>query len=197
MPATQPSSSARFWAKDDCRTGLANLTVGAFRASNQILLRNRKGDTAQRPPRPWSGLGAGRKTMSARILVIDPDAPILDVARQSLTLEGYAVATVCNGLAGLRCIREFTPALVLTEILMPDKDGIECLLEIKRNHPDTKVVAMSGGNGTLKSAFVLHLAAKLGADGVLAKPFTQHHLSCAVRAALASVPIPVTAGPKP
>ena len=124
--------------------------------------------------------------MSIRILVIDPDVPVLEAAGQTLTLGGFTVVTANDGFAGLRCVRDFAPALVLTEVLMPDKDGIECLLEIKRERPDTKVVAMSSGKGALKCAFVLHLAANLGADGVLAKPFTGRQLMRAVRHALAS-----------
>jgi CheY-like chemotaxis protein len=127
--------------------------------------------------------------MSARILVVDPDGPVLQATSQCLTREGYVVATACDGREGLRCLRDFAPALVLTEILMPDKDGIECLLEIKHDCPETKVVAMSGGKGALKSAFVLHLAARLGADGVLAKPFTRCQLARAVRGALANEPL--------
>jgi CheY-like chemotaxis protein len=135
--------------------------------------------------------------MTARILVIDPDGPGLLAAGRSLTLDGYTVATASDGFSGLRCIRDFAPALVLTEILMPDKDGIECLLEIKRDCPDTKVVAMSSGKGALKSAFVLHLAARLGADGVLAKPFTRRQLRRAVRGALASGSVPEAPECKP
>ena len=89
-------------------------------------------------------------------------------------------------------MRDFAPDLVLTEILMPEKDGIECLLEIKRNRRDTKVLAMSGGKGALKCDFVLHLAARLGADAVLAKPFTHRLLAYAVRAVLANGPVPMT-----
>jgi len=124
--------------------------------------------------------------MSVRILIVDPDVPVRDAARRILTLGGYDVVAASDGFAGLRCVRDFAPALVLTEVLMPDKDGIECLLEIKRDRPETRVLAMSSGKGALKCAFVLHLAAKLGADGVLAKPFTGRQLRLAVRHALAS-----------
>lgn len=143
------------------------------------------------------GSALRRRYMSTRILVIDPNAPLLRAARRSLTLGGYAVVTARDGFAGLRCMRDFAPALVLTEILMPDKDGIECLLEIKRDCPDTKVVAMSEGKGPLKCAFVLHLAARLGADGVLAKPFTLRQLSRAVEGVLATGPGQTTQEFKP
>jgi CheY-like chemotaxis protein len=135
--------------------------------------------------------------MSARIVVIDPDAPSLKAVRRSLMRHGYSVVTACDGFAGLRCLRDFAPALVLTEILMPEKDGIECLLEIKRDFPGTKVVAMCSDRGRLKGAIVLHLAVRLGADGVLMKPFTRRQLARAVQDALASGPFPTAAETKP
>jgi len=135
--------------------------------------------------------------MSARILVVDPDRAFLRAVRRSLTLDGHLVATARDGFAGLRFLHDFTPTLVLIEVLMPDKDGIECLLEIKRDCPHTKVVAMSGGKGSLNRAFVLNLAAKLGADGVLAKPFDRCQLACAVREALAGDQDPATTEFKP
>lgn len=127
--------------------------------------------------------------MSARIVVIDPDGPSLKAVRRSLMRDGYSVVTAQDGFAGLRCLRDFTPALVLTEVLMPDKDGIECLLEVKRDFPDTKVVAMCSDHGLLKGTIVLHLAARLGADGVLMKPFTRRQLARAVQDALAGDPL--------
>src|SRR5581483_6000106 len=62
------------------------------------------------------------------------------------------------------------PDIVLTELVMPERDGIELLREIKRGTPQTKVIAMSGGGNCLPAEFVLHLARKLGADATVSKP---------------------------
>ena len=85
----------------------------------------------------------------------------------------------------MRYFAKHAPAVVLIEILMPEKDGIECLLEIKRANPDAKVIAMSGG-GVLERDYILEVAKKLGADAVLAKPFTQQELGAVIEAALVS-----------
>jgi DNA-binding NarL/FixJ family response regulator len=69
-----------------------------------------------------------------------------------------------------------SPDIVLTELVMPEKDGIELLLEIKRTAPQTKVIAMSGGGGILTSEFVLQLARRLGADGIVSKPIDGQRL---------------------
>jgi len=120
--------------------------------------------------------------MSIRVLIIDPDTLFLQEASEHLLLHGYAVATAAGGEEGLRCFRDFAPAVVVTELLMPDKDGIECLLEIKRAAPHTRVLAVSAGQGILKSDFVLSLAVKLGADAVLKKPFALAQLAHAIQA---------------
>lgn len=120
--------------------------------------------------------------MSARILVIDTDSQVLLDMQRQLSAQGYTVATAAGGNEGLRRFREFVPELVITEILMPDMDGIECLLQIKRMSPQTKVLAVSAGEGRLASKFFLDIAKKLGADGALKKPFTRKQLLGAVHA---------------
>jgi DNA-binding response OmpR family regulator len=124
--------------------------------------------------------------MSARILVIDTDDQILLEMEQHLSAQGYTVATAAGGDEGLRRFREFVPELVITEILMPDTDGIECLLQIKRISPKTKVLAVSAGEGRLASKFFLDIARKLGADDALKKPFTREQLLDAVHSVLSA-----------
>src|SRR5579859_7022789 len=79
-----------------------------------------------------------------------------------------------------------TPDIVLTELVMPEKDGIELLREIKRNSPQTKVIAMSGGGDLLTTEFVLYPARRLGADGTVAKPVDAGLLLEAVKTALSA-----------
>jgi len=124
--------------------------------------------------------------MSARILLIDTDSQFLLETRKHLSGHGYTVATAVGGDEGLRRFRQFVPQLVIVEILMPDADGIECLLEIKRASPQTRVLAVSAGEGRLTSNFFLDVARKLGADGVLKKPFTPEQLARAVQSVLSA-----------
>jgi DNA-binding response OmpR family regulator len=119
--------------------------------------------------------------MSIRVLIIDPDTLFLHEASEHFSAHGYTIATAAGGEEGLRCFRDFAPAVVVTELLMPHKDGIECLLEIKRSAPHTRILAVSAGQGILKSDFVLSLAVKLGADAVLKKPFALAQLAHAIQ----------------
>jgi CheY-like chemotaxis protein len=124
--------------------------------------------------------------MSARILVIDTDSHFLLETWHQLSAQGYTVAAALGGVEGMRRFREFVPELVITEILMPDTDGIECLLQIKRDWPQTKVLAVSAGEKSRGDNFLLNAARKLGADGVLKKPFTREQLADAVQAVLSA-----------
>jgi DNA-binding NtrC family response regulator len=126
--------------------------------------------------------------MPSEILVIDADRDILHSVGGWLALRGYTAVVARSAAEGMRFFRKHMPSLVLVEILMPEKDGIECLLEIKRLNPQTKVIAMSGG-GALDCGYILQTAKKLGADSVMAKPLEQDHLCVAIEATLAQDPL--------
>lgn len=104
------------------------------------------------------------------ILVIDTDADTLETCERHLSSRKEITITTCDGLAAMRAFGCCNPDIVLIELLMPERDGIELLLEIKRVSPQTKVLAMSGGGPSLTADFVLYLAKRLGADGTISKP---------------------------
>lgn len=104
------------------------------------------------------------------ILVIDDEQLIRLQIRSALELEGYTVHEAANGNEGLARIAEVTPDVVITDILMPDKEGIETILELRRTHPKIRIIAISGGGRTGNKDF-LRTAKHLGADRTLAKPF--------------------------
>ena len=106
----------------------------------------------------------------ANLLVVEDDAELLQVMARALEAAGYAVARAANGETGLRQFRAEPPDLVVCDIVLPDRDGIELIPEMRRLHPGVKILAISGRQhiGALN---VLNLAQKLGADGALAKPF--------------------------
>ena len=83
-----------------------------------------------------------------------------------------------------KLIPEYRPDVVLTDIIMPDKEGIEIILELKRNYPELKIVAISG-RGKLNSKELLNLAKAFGADRTLPKPFGPKEMLEAVEHALA------------
>jgi two-component system, chemotaxis family, chemotaxis protein CheY len=110
------------------------------------------------------------------VLVIDDDAPLRRMVRRILTEASHEVAEAEDGEAGLALLRKEQPALVLTDLVMPKKEGIETIREIRRTSPETRVIAMSGSDFGPSATLYLHAAEKLGADAVLAKPFRADEL---------------------
>jgi len=95
----------------------------------------------------------------SRILIIDDDAQILKMLRQILEREKYHVTEASNGKEGLRLYRENPADLVITDIIMPEKEGIEIIIELKRDYPDVKIIAISGG-GRINPEDYLDIAKK-------------------------------------
>ena len=105
------------------------------------------------------------------ILVIDDDKQFRDFLVELLGSKGYQVYAAENGKAGAVVFRNLTPDLVITDIVMPEQDGIGLLVEIKKNAPDLPVIAISGGNMGFGSSYLL-MADKLGANAIMDKPFS-------------------------
>lgn len=118
------------------------------------------------------------------ILVIDDEQLIRLQIRSALELEGFTVREAANGNEGLARIAEAVPDVVITDILMPDMEGIETILELRRQHPAIRIIAISGGGRTGNKDF-LRTAHHLGADRTLAKPFGLAELLTLVREVLA------------
>lgn len=116
----------------------------------------------------------------SHILVIDDDAAIRDLLSYYLTRKGYSVAVAENGLLAERQIEERRPDLVISDILMPEADGLEFLMKVKARLPVLPVIAISGG---IRGANYdpLPVAKKLGARHVLSKPLDLNQLLDCVR----------------
>jgi DNA-binding response OmpR family regulator len=106
----------------------------------------------------------------AKILIIDDDALIRRLIARVLGDEGHDVTVAQDGNDGLKQFRVERPALVISDILMPEKEGIETILEIRREAPSIPILAISGGDT------FLDIATKLGASGSLSKPFRNAEL---------------------
>ncbi|BBO82621.1 response regulator [Desulfosarcina ovata subsp. sediminis] len=106
----------------------------------------------------------------ARILVIDDDDTIRLSLRLTLEDADYDVAEAANGEEGLALMRAGSFDLVITDIFMPEKEGIETIDEIRRNYADTKIISISGGSRMDPDAY-LDIAERVGADQSLSKPF--------------------------
>lgn len=104
------------------------------------------------------------------ICVIDDDELVRQTIGRILRSAGYAVVDAKDGEIGLRTVERTTPAIIITDIVMPNREGIETIREAKQRFPGTPIIAISGG-GRLGPDGFLELALKLGADDCLAKPF--------------------------
>ncbi len=104
-----------------------------------------------------------------RILVIDDDEMIRIVFERFLKGQGYAVDCAADGKEGLQLLETEPPDLVITDIMMPETDGLEVVLSMRENHPDIPVIAISGGM-TIASMDFLPLVKKFGAIKVFYKP---------------------------
>ncbi len=110
------------------------------------------------------------------ILIIDDEPMILEGLQQALELEGHKTYSAANGEDAVSLIEAgLRPDLVITDIIMPEKDGIEVIWSIQEKIPDTKIIAISGG-GRISATDHLKIAEKLGANSVLTKPFSTEDL---------------------
>ena len=120
----------------------------------------------------------------AHILVIDDDEQFRAMLVQMLTQEGHRVTAAVDGEEGLRLIGQIHPQLIITDILMPNKDGMDLILELNRANSKIPVIAVSGGRRCITAEFNLDSAALLGARATLAKPFSRADLRLVLETAL-------------
>ena len=105
-----------------------------------------------------------------KILVIDDEDLVRRTVMKILRSDGHEVVCAANGMAGMSLFRAEQPDVVITDIIMPEQEGIETILSIRREHPGVRIIAISGG-GQIGDTEVLKMARLLGADDVIAKPF--------------------------
>ena len=116
----------------------------------------------------------------ARILIIDDEEPFRMMLRQTLERAGHEVMEALDGAMGATLYREKPTDLLITDILMPGKDGLELIMELRRDFPDIKVIAMSGGGRSGNLDF-LPVASLFGADRTFQKPFNRQELLAAIQ----------------
>lgn len=115
----------------------------------------------------------------ARILLVDDEEIVLRLFETVLELDHHDVTTASDGNGALAAVTNGAFDLVITDLVMPDKEGIETIVELRKLRPDLPIIAMSGG-GRGNAADYLDMAAKLGARKTLAKPFSTQALLDAV-----------------
>ena len=120
----------------------------------------------------------------ARILLMDDDELLREALRIVLEGAGYEVMEASDGEVGLRLQREHPADLILVDIFMPERDGLEVIKALRVESPRVRIIAVSGG-GRTGQIEVLSIAAAFGAARTLVKPFAPRELLKAIRELLA------------
>ena len=115
-----------------------------------------------------------------KILIIDDESHILLMLKKMLERAGYEIDLAANGVEGIKLFKESRADLVITDIIMPEKEGLETIREMRRIKSDLKIIAMSGG-GKVSADNYLEIAKIFGAARVIAKPFTKLEMVTAVQ----------------
>ena len=115
-----------------------------------------------------------------RILIIDDEPHILLMLKKMLERAGYEIDIASDGNEGLNLFEKSPSDLVITDIIMPEKEGLETIRAMRRIQPDLKIIAMSGG-GKISADNYLETAKIFGASKVLEKPFGKDDMVAAVK----------------
>ena len=116
----------------------------------------------------------------ADILLIDDDEGFRGMLCKMLTRAGHTVVSCEDGKKGVRLFRQNPVFLVITDLIMPDQEGIETIIQLRKEFPNVKIIAMSGG-GRITPEIYLNSAASLGAGRTFAKPFDTDDFLAAIK----------------
>lgn len=123
----------------------------------------------------------------ARILIVDDEENVRFTLAKTLKGHHHEVYEASDGDRALELLNEQDIDLVVTDILMPNREGLETIQEIRMNWPDVKIIAMSGG-GRIRNTEFLNVAQKFGADLIMKKPFSMSEFNDQVGKVLDRVP---------
>ena len=121
----------------------------------------------------------------ASILLVDDDEQLRTMLGEVLRRAGYEVQAACDGTEAIRLYRSHPTDLIITDLIMPEKEGLEMIRELRRDSPQVRIIAMSGG-GRSGTTNCLKVAKALGAQQVLDKPFSHQEILQAIREVLAA-----------
>jgi len=124
---------------------------------------------------PPSQPAVSQSSPGTTVLVVDDDVMVLQAVVILLEDRGFNVLAAVDGVQGLHEYRKHRPDVVLTDIIMPQKEGISLIRDLRREFPEAKIIAMSGG-GRMGNSDYITIAKTLGADTSLNKPFDEDQL---------------------
>jgi DNA-binding response OmpR family regulator len=116
----------------------------------------------------------------ARVLVVDDESQMREMLCQALTRRGHTVDQAADGRQALQRLAEHQPDLVITDLVMPDMEGIETIQALRRRCPALPIIAISGG-GRVGPEDYLSMAKQIGANRTFEKPFRMEEVLTAVR----------------
>ena len=122
----------------------------------------------------------------ANILVLDDNEILLEVVKDSISMTDHSVTATSNSYQIENILKDNTFDLIITDIIMPDREGFEIIIHLRKNYPETKVIAMTGKDMG-EALNLLEMAQSMGADAVLSKPFTPKELISLINKTLDSV----------
>lgn len=121
----------------------------------------------------------------ATILLVDDDQQLRSMLAAVLRRAGHDVQVACDGAEAVSLYRSHPADLIITDLIMPEKEGLEMIRELRRDYPQARIIAMSGG-GRSGNIDCLRVAKAFGAQRVLDKPFSHQEILDAVRDVLAA-----------
>ncbi|MFH1497875.1 MAG: response regulator [Verrucomicrobiota bacterium] len=124
------------------------------------------------------------KTTRLRVLIIDDHEELRVMLCRALQEQGHLTHGAQDGAVGLKVMAQHPVDLVITDLVMPDQEGIETIMMVRKQYPDVRILAMSGGHQARNAMPYLELAARLGAHGTLEKPFSIDELTLKIESIL-------------
>ena len=119
-----------------------------------------------------------------KITIVDDEEVVLKMLSTMIQREGFYVETAVNGKDALKIIKKNKPDLVVTDLMMPEKEGIELIKDLKALYKDIKIIAISGGNKHFDPSIQLKSAQYLGADASFSKPLDRQEFISAIKTLL-------------
>lgn len=111
----------------------------------------------------------------AKVLLVDDDKLVTYALCRYLRKMGHEVTELPNGAKVIATIQAQAPAILVTDLIMPDVEGLEVIVEVRKKYPELPIIAMSGGSRLVDASY-LDTARQLGANHVLQKPFDEAEL---------------------
>ena len=110
------------------------------------------------------------------ILIVDDDSQIRLALKRLLQNEGYEIFEAGNGIEAIKEFKKSRADIIITDIVMPDKEGMETIMELKQMEPEIRIIAISGGGYSGRASTYLATAEKLGAECTIKKPLNKETL---------------------